>query len=518
MKKINMTALNTALESLPKLYPGPGGVAGVMQNGQVIATRAWGYANLDTAVPFSNDTRLPICSISKQFTCQVLLASLGGTEQYNARVAEFLPDIIGPLPSLRQLCDNQSGLRDYWALTILHGALAEQAFHREDALPLIARMKTGHFAPGSQYSYCNCNYRILSEIIESETGETLDALYKRHIWEPAAMKTAVLTSDTRHPEDAVVGYEGSDATGFFPAENAIFWIGDAGISASLNDMMAYEAWIDTTRDDPDSLYRRVAEPPVFSDGAPASYGYGLARTTLNGLSFTGHGGALRGFRAQRFNSRDARLSVVVMFNHEGSAYGAAESLIAAALDHPAPAQDAFPDGWDGQWMGENGLLTRLKSNRKSAQLYHGTGAETLTLADDDTLSGPGVVLQRTPEGLRMKRSGDNSVTALTPLDVEDAADGNEIAGCYHSAELDAQMTIFARDGGVYARFNGMLGQGRMERMAPAGKDVWTLITRRSMDAPAPGEWTFVVKRDATGRVTGASLGCWLAREIDYIRK
>ena len=52
-------------------------------------------------------------------------------------------------------------------------AVAERRLTRGDALPLIAAMRTGHFAPGSAYSYCNANFRLLAEMIEAETGETL---------------------------------------------------------------------------------------------------------------------------------------------------------------------------------------------------------------------------------------------------------------------------------------------------------------------------------------------------------
>jgi D-aminopeptidase len=517
MTDLNLAALEAALAVLPKRHPGPGGVAGVVKDGKVVASRAWGYSNLDTAAPLTPATRLPICSISKQFTCQVLLATLGDAARLDGRVQEFLPDFTGALPTVRQLCDNQSGLRDYWALTVLQGARAEQVFRREDALPLIARMKTGHFVPGTAYSYCNGNYRILSELIEAETGEALETLYRRHVWEPAGMTGAVLTSDTRHPEDGVVGYEGSDAAGFLPADNAIFWIGDAGISASLDDMLAYEAWIDATRDDETSLYRRVSAPPAFADGAPAAYGYGLAHNEIAGVKFTGHAGALRGFRAQRLNALAARLSVVVIFNHEGDTYGAAQSLVEAALGYEKPAPAQIPDGWDGQWLADDGLVVQVESGRRAATLRYATGGETLALAADGTLAAPGVVLTRTEGGLTMTRSKDNTAPALAPLAEVAAADAGEIAGRYVSDELGAALWIQARDGAAYARFEGMLGTGRMERMAPAGRDVWTVATRRSMDAPAPGDWTLVLRRGDDRRVTGLTLGCWLARAIPYSR-
>jgi D-aminopeptidase len=331
------------------------------------------------------------------------------------------------------------------------------------------------------------------------------------------MKTAVLTSDTRHPEDGVVGYEGSDATGFFPADNAIFWIGDAGISASLDDMLAYERWIDANRDDEHGLYRRVSVQPTYADGTPATYGYGLARHEIAGLEFIGHAGALRGFRAQRLNARDARLSVVVIFNHECDTYGAAKSLIEAALGHAKPEPAPIPEGWDGQWLADDGLLVRIECGRRSATLAYATGGETVTLSPEGTLSAPGAILTRQGEALRMTRPRDNTAPKLTPLPPVETGDVTDIAGRYASAELEADLVIEARDGAAFARFEGLLGMGRMERMEPAGKDVWVVATRRSMDAPAPGDWTAIIRRDAAGRVEGLTLGCWLARGVAYAR-
>ena len=418
---------------------------------------------------------------------------------------------------MTQLCHNQSGLRDYWALTVLQGGRAEQTFRREDALPLVARMRTGQFEPGTRYSYCNCNYRILSELIESETGAPLDRLYRETIWDPAGMETAVLTSDTRRPADDVVGYEGNDATGYFPADNGIYWIGDAGISASLNDMLAYEAWIDATRDDDAGLYRRLSAQPTFRDGAPASYGYGLAHGTVAGVKVTGHAGALRGFRAYRMHAAAERLSVVVLFNHEADFYGAATELMKAALGREDPAPPPMPDGWDGQWIcGETGLLARLDSDRTGASLRYATFADRLTAQADGTLASAAVSLARDGARLTMRRADENLVTTLEPLAAA-AGKGDEIAGRYASTELGATMVIEARDGGVYAGFEGMLGRGVMEPVHPVGPDVWVVATRRSMDAPAPGDWTLRVRRDAAGRVDGATLGCWLARGIGYVR-
>ena len=49
MSNIDLSALEAALAALPKRFPGPGGVAGVVKDGKVLAARAWGYADLDSA-------------------------------------------------------------------------------------------------------------------------------------------------------------------------------------------------------------------------------------------------------------------------------------------------------------------------------------------------------------------------------------------------------------------------------------------------------------------------------------
>ena len=115
----------------------------------------------------------------------------------------------------------------------------------------------------------------------------------------------------------------------------------------------------------------------------------------------------------------------------------------------------------------------------------------------------------------MHRPQENLHETLVPVLATPPA--TNIAGRYRSAEIDAEIVIECRDGGVFLWAEGFLGTGRPEIVQPAGPDLWTLVTRRSMDAPAPGDWTLQVRRDGTGRVSGLTLGCWLARCVVYTR-
>ena len=73
-------------------------------------------------------------------------------------------------------------------------------------------------------------------------------------------------------------------------------------------------------------------------------------------------------------------------------------------------------------------------------------------------------------------------------------------------------------GGIlYGGFSGFLGQGRMEMLEPVGPDTWVLPCPRALDHTPPGDWTIAVRRDESGQVVGADVGCWLARRLSYRR-
>ena len=82
---------------------------------------------------------------------------------------------------------------------------------------------------------------------------------------------------------------------------------------------------------------------------------------------------------------------------------------------------------------------------------------------------------------------------------------------------DGAKHVADAGGALYGGFSGFLGQGRMEMLEPVGGDVWTLPCPRALDHTPPGDWTLAFRRDAAGRVAGATVGCWLARRLAYVR-
>jgi D-aminopeptidase len=513
--------LDRVLLDLPNRYPGPGGAAAVIREGEVIARHAWGYANAERRIPFTPKTLFRICSITKQFVCALVLDAFGDPSALDGDVRARLPRLTQPAPTARDLCHNQSGLRDYWAVAMLHGAGAEQAFGDREAAEVIGGTRTLQFAPGTRYSYANQNFRLLADILAQRTDRSLAELLRTRIFARAGMETAMLAPDTRTLPDGTEGYEGGQAQGFRIAENRVFWTGDAGIAASLDDMIAWERFIDATRDDADGLYNRLSAPVTFADGRPATYGFGLGQGEQLGRPGTAHGGGLRGWRSHRQHSPADRISVVTMFNHLTPAHRAASDLFAAALDaeppSTPPASDKAPD-WLGAYREpETQLATRIDRTPEGVRLRFATGPDTLELQDDGAATGQGGLrLRPEADGLWMDRLSENQSTRLVRCPAGPAPD---IAGRYACEELGAELTIEGAGGGVfYGAFSGFLGAGRMELIEPVAPDVWVLPCRRALDYDAPGDWTLAFQRDDAGRAVSLDVGCWLARRLPYRRQ
>lgn len=511
--------LERTVAALARDYPGPGGAVAVLRRGEMLVRHAWGYANAERRIPFTPKTLFRMCSVTKQFTSALVLDAFADPSVLDGDVRARLPLLGGPAPGALHLCHNQSGLRDYWAVAMLHGSPVEAPFGDAEAAAVIGGTRSLQFAPGTRYSYVNQNFRLLSDILEARTGRGFAELLRTRIFDRAGMGSAFLAADTRAMPDGTEGYEGSVACGFRAAVNQVLWTGDAGLGASLDDMIAWERHIDATREDAASLHARLAQPARFADGAPAPYAFGLRRGLEFGCVTIGHGGALRGWRSHRFYLPAERISVVVMFNHLSDAHGAAVDVLAAMLgvDRPAqPAEMPVPT-WAGTWVEpETGLSARIDlAGPGRLRLRYGHSAERLDLRADGSAGNGATVLRMTPQGLRMERSVENQVAILEP---RGGAPRPDIAGRYRCDELDATLTVADAGGVLYGGFSGFLGQGRMELLEPVAADLWTLPCPRALDHTPPGDWTLAVRRSVGGQAEEILLGCWLARGLRYRRR
>lgn len=528
--------LTDEISAISRRYPGPGGAIAVVHEGQIIARQCWGYASLERRIPFTPSSLFRICSITKQFTCATMLERYKDPEVLAPFVKKRLPHLLSDPPTIAHLAHNQSGLRDYWAVAMLHGAAIEGAFSTIDSQRVIAGTRSLQFLPGTSYSYVNQNFRLISEAMEDESGLSFAELLQRHVFEKTGMKRAILAADTSTMPDGTTGYEGTEDGGYWPARNNIYWTGDAGMGASLDDMIAWEQFIDAQRDDPNGLYNRLSTPTYFENGHKAPYGYGLQRGTMQGYDVTFHGGALRGWRSNRLHCAKLRLSIVVLFNHMSPAHLAVSSLFQTFLGSKAQQSAAHKTppantnitpkrhALEGLWLDdETGLSARISSTETGKlQLRYLMVPETLTITAPQQAEIGDVTLRHLQEGdeaahILMSRPAEDRHALLKPHPQTGQMDQFELVGQYYCSELDESTFTITENGGLlYGGFSGMLGTGRIERLTPLGPDLWTFPCPRALDHTAPGDWTLLFER-RHGRIHTLRIGCWLARNLIYQR-
>lgn len=423
-----------------------------------------------------------------------------------------------------------SGIRDYWAETVLWGSKPDGAFSAtDDASAALDRTRSFHFEPGTEYSYSNVNFHILARVIENVSGQSLGQLLSQRVFMPAGMKTAALYPNTAAPPLPIVGYECTEQTGYFAATNRIEWSGDAGIVGSLEDMIAYEKWLHRSWTDPKSIYRTIAEPQTYKDGTPARYGNGLAYGETAGTKWLGHGGALRGFRLMRVHAPAEEISVVVMLNHEADPGAASDLILKGALQLQEPA--STPISAAPEWMGsflddDTKLLVTVEKGTKEGEIGISYDRKKAPVKLTDAKTAVSRAMEATIEGdvLHVKRISDNRILRAKRLakrpeaEEEDLSFTKDYTGEYYCADSESSFKCTGEGTVLYGFFSGYLGSGLAHLMRYVAEDVWLLACPRGLDAQPPGDWTVCFHRDGTGAVSGATIGCWLARRNEYVKK
>lgn len=151
----------------------PGLQVAVVKDGQIVYSRAYGVANLQTPVPVTQDTVFSINSATKSFTgVEVMRLVERGEVDLSAPVSTYLadlPETWRPI-NVRQLLTHMSGLPDI--LTPDGGYVGRDA---AGALAALADQPL-HSAPGERFAYNQTNYMLLGLIIERARGRSFEAV------------------------------------------------------------------------------------------------------------------------------------------------------------------------------------------------------------------------------------------------------------------------------------------------------------------------------------------------------
>lgn len=171
----------------------PGAVVLIIQDGAVVAHRAYGYtiSYAPHKLPeherlvMQPDTVFDLASLTKPFTAWAVLdLAAAGLVALDSPAANYLPEFAHQTVTIKQLLAHRSGLPAWLPLSDFDTPQA-----RQEAV-LTAPLAT---APGSERRYSDLGYLVLGWVVEAVSGQTLDAYLKARLFAPLGMTATRFT-------------------------------------------------------------------------------------------------------------------------------------------------------------------------------------------------------------------------------------------------------------------------------------------------------------------------------------
>ncbi|MER7837463.1 serine hydrolase domain-containing protein [Streptomyces sp. NPDC096040] len=301
----------------------PGAMARIDDGTKVYKTTR-GVADRTTRRAITTGDRFRVGSVTKTFSAVVLLQLVDEHKlALDAPVNRYLP---GLLPddriTVRHVLSHRSGLYDYtndmFASSVSGFEAVRNKVFTYRQLVNLSLKKPRTNAPGAAYSYSNTNFVVAGMLIEKITGHSVRTAYENRIFKPLKLRdTFYVHPDTKIPGQHANGYLTADKSGAKPVDatdQTVSWAQSAGaiISTAQDLDTFYSALVRGKL----TSTARLAEMERFTRvNSNTSYGLGLRRRDLScGISVYGHTGAVQGYYAYAFTTKDGTRSLTALAN------------------------------------------------------------------------------------------------------------------------------------------------------------------------------------------------------------
>lgn len=140
----------------------PGLQLAVVQNGRIVKSAHYGYANVQDSIPVNDKTVFPINSITKAFTGVAIMQLVeAGKLTLSSPIAAYLPGLpkTWNTVTVLQLLSHTSGIPN----------IDDEDFDERNAWQKVTGLPMD-FAPGEKFSYVQTNYLLLGRIIDTLSG------------------------------------------------------------------------------------------------------------------------------------------------------------------------------------------------------------------------------------------------------------------------------------------------------------------------------------------------------------
>ncbi len=306
----------------------PGAVLAVVLGKEVIYTKAYGLANIETGAPMQADMLFLLASTTKMFTAAavVTLAEAG-----KLKLDAPLSDCVSGLPpgmaklTLHQALTHSAGL----AATAAYGNVGPQDDSRLGEMLRTQGARFCLWEPGSIYSYSNVGYWLAGLAIESASGCYYAPAVTELILRPLGMTRATfyLAEAKAGPMAHGHGPEGQGPAKLIPNLDDLYDIAatrpagklfcSAPLFARFCIAFMNDGQLEGKRALSPYVIQKLSTPYVALPSGGRRTAYGLNVDDRDGVRWLSHGGKLSGYGSTVRMYPAQRFAVVVLANKTG---------------------------------------------------------------------------------------------------------------------------------------------------------------------------------------------------------
>ena len=492
----------------------PGGAVGIVQDGRLIYSKAYGLASLEYLVPNTTGTRFNIASVSKQFTAMgIVRLELMGKLSVDDDVRKFIPELpdFGHTVTIRHMLHHTSGMRSLHSMLSLAGWRGDDARTNEDLLRFMLDQRDLNFVPGDEYMYCNTGYILMAILIERLTEENFSVWMKNNIFEPLGLyDTYVEDRYNRVVPNNATSYAGTRERGF--AREVEYWgyTGSGNIHSITHDLLKWYRNYYRPQEGWEEAFSRMLTVDSLNDGSSNDYAFGVRVDFYKDEKRISHSGSIGGFRAYSCTFPERELEVVVLTNFSSSSSGGkANAIVDILLDKPAEEVAQFEmkavnidpavfDKYTGTYTvneDPDRLIDFIREEEAFFSQFTGQGRVRLSAADRTTFFNNKqqikIVFEIAEKNTYTLSQRERTYTGTKTVKyVPTEKDLLEISGDYWSPELRTLYTFTVKEGRLVG-YHTRHGEFNLINLK---KDEY--LCRASFARK------FTVRRDEQGRVIG----------------
>jgi len=298
----------------------PGAAVVVSEKGKPIFKQCYGLANLEHNIAVKPNTAFNLASVAKQFTAfSILLLEKDGKVGLDEDIHKYLPELpdYDHKVTVQHLLNHTSGIWEYLnVMSYFAGNSYLDYFTLDYALKMLKQQDKLLFEPGSEWSYCNTNYVLLTQIVFNVTGESFRSWTKKNIFQPLGMKNSFFheTSFQVIKNKATPYRKNNNGDLIVGASGRYNYAGSSDLYTTIEDMVL---WMDNFRIKKlggDEVINKTFKKGKLNNGSENFYGYGLGIHSKHGKMVINHSGQTGGYKAYMLYCPENEVGITILAN------------------------------------------------------------------------------------------------------------------------------------------------------------------------------------------------------------